>query len=308
VNFLWYRLSWPPFERFFGAPLDLTHSPTPMPLPGRSRKIVTVYDLFFLEDPGRSVREARRVFAGNVGASLAAADGILAISEFTKRSILERFPVPEEKVAVAPLGLDPLFAEDVPAVTLDETRRKHRLPERFILFVGAVEKRKNLVNLLEALARVRRAGEPVDLVLAGREGEASAEVAAAAERLGLGPAVRNLGYLLDTEVRDLYRLARIFAFPSLCEGFGLPLLEAMASGLPAAVSRTGALPEVGGDAAAYFEPEDPADIARVILELLGDEARRRELAENGKRRASEFSWAETARRTLTFYERTAGAR
>jgi glycosyltransferase involved in cell wall biosynthesis len=82
----------------------------------------------------------------------------------------------------------------------------------------------------------------------------------------------------------------------------------MASGLPAAVSRTGALPEVGGDAAAYFEPEDPADIARVILELLGDEARRRELAENGKRRASEFSWAETARRTLTFYERTAGAR
>ena len=308
VNFLWYRLSWPPFERYFGGRLDLTHSPTPMPLPGRSRKIVTVYDLFFLDDPGRSVREARRVFAGNVGASLAAADGILAISEFTKRSILERFPVPEEKIAVAPLGLDPLFAEDVPAATLDETRRKHRLPERFVLFVGAVEKRKNLVNLLEALARVRRAGEPVDLVLAGREGEASAEVEAAVERLGLGPAVRNLGYLPDTEVRNLYRLARLFAFPSLCEGFGLPLLEAMASGLPAAVSRTGALPEVGGDAAAYFEPEDPADIARVLLELLENEPRRRELAENGKRRASEFSWADTARRTLTFYERTAGAR
>ncbi len=307
VNFLWYRLSWPPFERFFGGRLDLTHSPTPVPLPGRSKKIVTVYDLFFLDDPGRSVREARRVFAGSVGASLAAADGILAISEFTRRSILDRFPVPEEKIAVAPLGLDPLFGEDIPAATLEKTRRKYQLPERFVLFVGAVEKRKNLVNLLEALARVRRAGEPVEFVLAGREGEASAEVGAAVERLGLGPAVRMLGYLPDPEVRDLYRLARLLVFPSLCEGFGLPLLEAMASGLASAVSRTGALPEVGGDAAAYFEPEDPADIARVILGLLGDEPRRRELAEKGKRRASGFSWAETARRTLAFYERTAGA-
>jgi glycosyltransferase involved in cell wall biosynthesis len=308
VNFLWYRLSWPPFERYFGGRLDLTHSPTPVPLPGRSRKIVTVYDLFFLDDPGRSVREARRVFARNAGASLAAADGILAISEFTRRSILERFPVPEEKITVAPLGLDPQFAEEVPAAVLEETRRRHGLPERFVLFVGAVEKRKNLMNLLEAMTRVRRAGEPVDLVLAGREGEASAEVAASAERLGLGQAVRILGYLPDTEVRDLYRLARLLVFPSLCEGFGLPLLEAMASGLPAAVSRAGALPEVGGDAAAYFEPEDPADMARVILELLGDGPRRRDLAEKGKRRASGFSWAETARRTLAFYERTAGAR
>lgn len=308
VNFLWYRLSWPPFERYFGGRLDLTHSPTPVPLPGRSRKIVTVYDLFFLDDPGRSVREARRVFARNAGASLAAADGILAISEFTRRSILERFPVPEEKITVAPLGLDPQFAEEVPAAVLEETRRRHGLPERFVLFVGAVEKRKNLMNLLEAMTRVRRAGEPVDLVLAGREGEASAEVAASAERLGLGQAVRILGYLPDTEVRDLYRLARLLVFPSLCEGFGLPLLEAMASGLPAAVSRAGALPEVGGDAAAYFEPEDPADMARVILELLGDGPRRRDFAEKGKRRASGFSWAETARRTLAFYERTAGAR
>jgi glycosyltransferase involved in cell wall biosynthesis len=306
VNFLWYRLSWPPFERFFGGRVDLTHSPTPVPLPGRSKKIVTVYDLFFLDDPGRSVREARRVFAGNLGAFLAAADGILAISEFTRRSILERFPVPEEKIAVAPLGLNPLLAADVPAAVLEKTRHKYGLPERFVLFVGAVEKRKNLVNLLEALAKVRKAGEPVDLVLIGREGEASAEVGAAVERLGLGPAVRSLGYLPDSEIRDLYRLARLLVFPSLCEGFGLPLLEAMASGLPAAVSRTGALPEVGGDAAAYFEPEDASDIARVMLELLGDEPRRRGLAEKGKRRASGFSWAETARRTLAFYERTAG--
>ena len=306
MNFLWYRLSWPPFERFFGGRIDLTHSPTPVPLPGRSKKIVTVYDLFFLDDPGRSVREARRVFAGSLGASLAAADGILAISEFTRRSILERFPVPEEKIAVAPLGLNPLLTVDVPAAVLEKTRRKYGLPERFALFVGAIEKRKNLVNLLEALAKVRKAGEPVDLVLAGREGEASAEVGAAMERLGLGPAVRALGYLPDPEIRDLYRLARLLVFPSLCEGFGLPLLEAMASGLPAAVSRTGALPEVGGDAAAYFEPEDASDIARVILELLRDEPRRRELAEKGKRRASGFSWADTARRTLAFYERTAG--
>jgi glycosyltransferase involved in cell wall biosynthesis len=307
VNFLWYRFSWPPFERFFGGPLDLTHSPTPVPLPGRSKKIVTVYDLFFLEDPERSVREARRVFARNAAASLEAADGILAISDFTRRSILEHFPMSEEKIAVAPLGLGPQFLQDVPAASLEETRRRLRLPGEFILFVGAIERRKNLVNLLEAFARLRNAGHAIDLVLAGKEGEASAEVAAAAARLGLGSAVRTLGYLADREIRDLYRLARLLVFPSLCEGFGLPLLEAMASGLPAAVSRTGALPEVGGDAAAYFEPEDSEDMARVVGNLLGNEAKRRELAEKGKRLASRFGWAETARRTLAFYERTAGA-
>jgi len=118
----------------------------------------------------------------------------------------------------------------------------------------------------------------------------------------------RLGYLPDSEVRDLYRLARIFVFPSLCEGFGLPLLEAMACGLAAAVSREGALPEVGGEAAAYFDPIDPDEIAGTLLGLLGDAGKRRELIEKGKRRSVLFRWEVTARETLAFYEKVAGAR
>ena len=308
MNFLWYRLGWPPLDSFFGTKLDLTHSPTPLALPTAGGKIVTVYDLFFLDQPGKANRQARDVFTKKAGESLEKADGILTISEFTRRAVLERFSLDETKIKVTPLGLNPLFLEDVPTQVLEATRRKYALPERFLLFVGAVEFRKNLVTLIEALALVHGKGEKAALVIVGREGEDSPNLDVAISRCGFGAWVKCLGYLPDSELRRLYRLAHLFVFPSLCEGFGLPLLEAMACGLPAAVSRAGALPEVGGDAACYFDPEDPAGIAAVLLELLGDAGKRRELTEKGKRRSALFSWEVTARETLAFYEKVAGAR
>jgi glycosyltransferase involved in cell wall biosynthesis len=308
VNFLWYRLGRPSLDSFFGTKLDLTHSPTPLALPTGGKKIVTVYDPFFLDHPRKADKQARDVFSKKAGESLENADGILTISEFTRRAVLERFSLDEARIKVTPLGLNPLFFEDVPAEVLETTRRKHALPERFLLFVGAVEFRKNLVTLVEALAKVHEAGEKVALVVAGRKGEDSANLNEVVARLRLGDWVKRLGYLPDSEVRDLYRLARIFVFPSLCEGFGLPLLEAMACGLAAAVSRAGALPEVGGEAAAYFDPIDPDKIAGVLLGLLRDADKRRELAEKGKRRSVLFRWEATARETLAFYEKVAGAR
>ena len=308
MNFLWYRLGRPSLDSFLGMKLDLAHSPTPLALPTRGKKIVTVYDLFFLDQPMKADRQARDVFFKKAGESLENADGILTISEFTRRAVLERFSLDETKIKVTPLGLNPLFLEDVPAEVLETTRGKYALPERFLLFVGAVEFRKNLVTLVEALAKVHEAGEQVALVVAGRKGEDSAHLDEAVTRFRLGDWVKRLGYLPDPEVRDLYRLAHLFVFPSLCEGFGLPLLEAMACGLPAAVSRAGALPEVGGEAAAYFDPSDPDEIAGVLLRLLRDAGKRRELAEKGKERAVLFSWESTARETLAFYEKVAGAR
>jgi glycosyltransferase involved in cell wall biosynthesis len=176
------------------------------------------------------------------------------------------------------------------------------------LFVGAAESRKNLVALVEALAIVHRDGEKIPLVLVGREGEDSINIRKAVAGCGLEPSVRFLGYLPDDEVRTIYRLATLFVLPSLSEGFGLPLLEAMACGTPAAVSRAGALPEIGGAAAAYFEPDDPAGIARTILELLGNESGRQTLVQAGRERAALFSWKETARRTLAFYAKIGGTR
>jgi len=306
LNFLWQRWERPSFDFFFGESMDLTHSPTPLPLPTKGRTIVTVYDLFFLDDPEKADREARQVFFRKTAESLKKADGILTISEFTRTSILERFDLDEGKILVAPPGLAPIFRGDIPAGILEDVRRRFDLPDRFLLFVGALEARKNLVPFIEALAGVHRAGEKIVLVCVGREGEDAAAVKAAAGKLGLGPWVRFPGYLPASDVRALFRLATTFVFPSLCEGFGLPLLEAMAGGLPAAVSRAGALPEVGGDAAAYFDPADTEAMAGVILDILGNEAKRREMADAGKRRAALFDWDRTARLTLELYGKTAG--
>jgi glycosyltransferase involved in cell wall biosynthesis len=306
VNYLWQRWRWPTLDAVFGVRLDLTHSPTPLPLPTRGRKVVTVYDLFFLDEPDKADREARRVFARRIAASLADADGVLTISEFTRRALLTRFALDEKKVRATPLGLGAVFREEPAAEALTARRAALALPERFLLFVGAIEPRKNLPNLLSALGLLRRRGLEVPLIVVGRDGEDSPAVRKRLAELGLEEAVRFLGYRPEREIRDLYRLASVFVYPSFSEGFGLPVVEAMASGVPVVASAAGALPEVGGDAVRYVRPGDPEDIAAGIAELLSDGAAARRLCAAGRRRAALFSWEKTAAATLTFYEEVAG--
>jgi alpha-1,3-rhamnosyl/mannosyltransferase len=307
VNFAWFRLGRPSLDSVFGASLDLTHSPTPLPLPTRGRKIVTVCDLCFMEDPGKADAEARRHFLKRTEASLRRADGIVTISEFTKRALLDRFGLDEAKIKVTPLGLGRPFRDgSVPTGDVAATLRKYGLSGEFLLFVGATEARKNLPALIEALAVVHRTFRPVPLVLVGREGGDHARLLAEIKARGLEAWVRLPGYLPESEVGALYRAASGFVFPSTCEGFGLPLLEAMASGLPAAVSGVSALPEVGGDAALYFRPEDPEDMAAKIVRLLSDGDLRTALRARGRERAAAFTWEKTAAETLAFYRTVLG--
>lgn len=322
VNLGWYRLGRPSLDSVFGARLDLTHSPTPLPLPTRGLKIVTVCDLFFMDYPGRADAQARRHFLKRTEASLRRADGIVTISEFTKRALRDRFGLDEAKIKVTPLGLSrpfqaPTSAPTAPPPTaalgavgdpVSATLRKYDLPPEFLLFVGATEARKNLPRLIEALAVVHRRFRPVPLVLVGRKGGDHARVLAEIRARGLESWVRLPGYLPEPEVATLYRAASAFVFPSYCEGFGLPLLEAMACGLPAAVSDVSALPEVGGDAALYFRPEDPEDIAAKIIRLLSDEDLRAALRARGRERARAFTWEKTAAETLAFYGTVLGRR
>jgi glycosyltransferase involved in cell wall biosynthesis len=308
VNYMWQTWRWPTLDAVFGVRLDLTHSPTPLPLPTRGRKVVTVYDLFFLDEPDKADREARRVFARRIGPSLSSADGVLTISEFTRRALLARFPLDERKVRATPLGLGAIFREEPSAQALAARRAALALPERFLLFVGAIEPRKNLPNLLGALGLLRRRGLEVPLIVVGRDGEDSAAVRRRLAELGLEEAVRFLGYRPAQEIRDLYRLASVFVYPSLSEGFGLPVVEAMASGAPVVASSAGALPEVGGDAVRYVRPDDPEDIAAGIAGLLTDGDAARRLAAAGRRRAESYSWTKTAAATLAFYEEVAGRR
>jgi len=224
-----------------------------------------------------------------------------------RRGILDRFGLPEEKVLVTPLGLSRAFRAATDPERERALRRELDLPGPFLLFVGASEPRKNLPRLVQAMAILRGRGRRVPLVLAGRPGGDQARLAEAIAKAGLEGLVRLAGYRSDEDIRALYGAATALVFPSLAEGFGLPLLEAMACGLPAAVSGVSALPEVGGDAALYFDPADAAAMAAAIASLLDDESLRLSLRAKGLRRAAGFDWAVTARLTLDFYRRIAGS-
>lgn len=301
VDFLWYKMAWPPLDYFFGTKLDLTHSPAPVFLPTRGKKIITVNDLFFLDSPDRADRAARRNFGGRVGKAVEKADGIITISQFSREAVLDRFRVDEKKIRVIPLGVDSAWRRAPDASELERVRRELDLPGEFLLFVGALEPRKNLVRLAEALKLLHDRGRRVPLLIVGRAGGDSARVREAVERLELTAWVRFAGYLDAETVRSLHHLATLLVFPSLAEGFGLPVLEAMAAGLPVATSRTSALPEIAGEAALFFDPENPEDIAAQVGRLLDDRGLRRSLVEKGKQRAGLFDWSTTAARTLEFY-------
>lgn len=306
LNFLWNSWQWPPLETFFGGRLDLSHSPTPLPLPSKGKKIVTVCDLFFLEDPDKADLEARRVFSKKARTSLERADGIITISRFSRDSIVKACGIAEDKILVTYLGTSPGFKEKSSPEELDRTRRELDLPAEFLLFVGASEPRKNLGALLDALSLVHREYKPVVLVIAGREGGDAETLSKKVKDLNLGAWVKFTGYLSERDIRNLYHLAAGLAFPSLCEGFGLPLLEAMACGLPAAAASAGALPEIAGRAALFFNPHDPQDMARALIRLLSDGPLRQDLIREGLRRAGDFDWARTASQTLDFYKRVTG--
>jgi glycosyltransferase involved in cell wall biosynthesis len=306
VDALWYGYRWPTLDRIARRSIDLTHSPTPLLLPTRGRTIVTVCDLFFLEHPGRADRQARRHFLRRTERALRDADAVVTISEFSRSAIRERFGLDAAKVKAIPLGLNAAFLNPPGEGEVESVRRKYGLPRDFILFVGASEPRKNLPGLVDALALVHERAAKIPLVIAGRPGGDAAAVGRRIEKRRLGYWVRRPGYLQDVEVRALYHAAAAFVFPSFGEGFGLPLLEAMACGLPAAVSGAAALPEVGADAAVYFDPQDPEEIAAALIRILSDSGLRESLRLRGKERARLFRWERTARETLSFYRAVSG--
>ncbi|MBN1272779.1 MAG: glycosyltransferase family 4 protein [Candidatus Aminicenantes bacterium] len=301
LNHLWYRFKWPPLDFFFGEKLDLTHSPTPLLLPGRGKKVITICDLFFLEPSHLADKEAVRYFAPGLKNSLLKADGIVTISHYTKDRILEKFSVDDKKIRVIHLGLDGKNRSDIPPEKLALVRKKWNLPQNFLFFVGAVERRKNLINLMAALNSIRSSGFFLPLVIAGKKGGDTANVLSYIRDNNLENDVRILGYVPEEDLPALYKAASVFVFPSLCEGFGLPVLEAMAAGKPAAVSREGAVPEVAGEAAVYFDPGDPRDIADKILNILKEPGLRDKLAAAGPKKAREYRWTITAEETLAFY-------
>lgn len=289
--------------------LDVSHYTNSVaPVWSSCPSVVTIHDMtlwLFPEYHGR-----RRLLAMRPFVPLAArrAAAIITVSESARRDIVRILGVPEEKVHVIYEAPAPHFRRVAPHPKLDSLRDHLALPERFILHVGTIEPRKNLVRLLEALALLRRADPTCTLVLAGQRGWRDEAVFATAERLELGDAVRFLGYVSPETLVALYNLATVAAFPSLYEGFGLPVVEAMSCGTPVVCSTRGALAEVAGEAAEFVEPTEVESIADGLQRVLDDEARHAELRAQGLERAGGFSWAAAARRTRYIYALAAGER
>lgn len=301
INFLWYRMGWPALDVFFKTALDLTHSPTPLPLPTNGKKVITVYDLFFFEHPELTDRETRQTFLRGVADSVENADGIVTISHSTEDQIVRRFCVDREKIRVISPGIDLDKWKQVEQQDLDRIKTDFDLPPDFLLFVGAFEPRKNLPNLLRALKIVHDRYRKIPLVLIGRKGQDSDNVRKGIQDLELESWVKVLGYMDDTKLKCVYRLASLFVFPSLWEGFGIPLLEAMASRLPIVTSRISALPEIARDAAEYADPQDPGDIAAKIIDVLANRDLREKITSAGEKRVQYYSWERAAAETLDFY-------
>ncbi len=285
--------------------LDLLHglafvSPTISPCPS----IVTVHDLSFALFP--------KLFHGMNAAylrlftrlSCGRAARIIAVSENTRADVIRHYHVPAWRVVAIPHGVSPVF-HPRPVHEIRDFRQKHSLPEHFILAVGTLEPRKNLPMLIQAFARLAlRPGQQrrdVKLALVGGKGWYFTEIFAAVEGLGLKDQVLFPGYVPGDDLPMWYNTADVLAFPSRYEGFGMPVLEAMASGTPVVVSTASSLPQVAGDAALMAAPDDVEAWAAALDRALGDAALREELRARGIARAANFTWEETAHRTAGVY-------
>ena len=276
-----------------------------IPLVGRSGKyVVTVHDVIPLILPETFTPRHRLVVRLALARVRRKADLVVVPSHAVKRDVVRRVGLPENRVVVTHEGCEPRFRPVRSAAARRDVAARYGLPPRYVLAVGTLEPRKNLTTLLEAFARLRLDGEvdaDLRLVLAGARGWLDEPIFATVRSLGLEDAVRFTGFVDDADLPAVYSGAALFVFPSLHEGFGLPLLEAMACGVPVVTSNISSMPEVAGDAAVLVDPRDTDGLAAAIARLLRDEALRDRLREAGIARARQFSWEATARRTLDAY-------
>ncbi len=286
------------------AGVDLLHSlANTGPLRGRFKRVVTVHDLIHRVHPEAHFGRAAGAMRWLVLLAARRSDRLIVPSEATRRDVVAKLRIAGERIDLVPQGV---AAPLRPAADPAGLRERLGLGDRpLVLSVAAMRPHKNLARLIDALALIPAERRPL-LVLAGYPTGHEAELRARAARLGILSEVRFPGWIPAADLEALYATASAFVFPSLYEGFGLPVLEAMARGLPVACSGRGSLAEVAGDAARLFDPERPAQIAAAIDTLLGDPAEAERLRSAGLERAARFTWAATARGTLASYERALG--
>jgi glycosyltransferase involved in cell wall biosynthesis len=289
-----------PQDRMFPG-IDLFHATDHLlPRLSRVKSVFTLHDLIFRLYPETHKPLNRWFLTLTMPRFLQAADAVITVSRHTATDAMRFYGLDEKKIHVIHEGVNPLFR---PASTeaIARVRQKYALPDRFILSLGTIEPRKNLTALLDAYRTLRGAGSDVGLVFAGKKGWLYEGFFRRLRELGLEDKVVFTGFVPEADLPALYSAAELFVFPSLYEGFGLPVLEAMACGTAVISSNAASLPEVSGDAALLVDPTGVADLAGAIEEVLDNNVHREELEGKGPEQAGRFSWDKAAEQTLEVY-------
>jgi glycosyltransferase involved in cell wall biosynthesis len=323
LNFAWHRLGWPPVETLAGGTFDVVQSPHPLLLPARAAaQVITIHDLNFITHPERTRAEIRRDYPALARDHAHRADAVLVPSAYTAGEVERLLGVARDRIAICPPGAP------------DWIPRPAAPKDGYVLFFSTLEPRKNVGGLLDAYERLLSSPERLalqhgdrapglqpsdvargaegargfrpsvripELVLAGRATDEAKPWLDRINRPPLRGAVRHIGYVDANDRRALYEGARLLVQPSFDEGFGMPVLEAMALGVPVVAANRGSLPEVLGDAGPLVDPDQPSDIAHAIARVLDDDAFAAACAEKGLARARAFRWDETAHRVYDIY-------
>lgn len=301
---IWQRARLPlPVELFTGK-IDLFHA-TDFVLPytlGSTRTLLTVHDLSFVRVPEAASPPLKAYLDAVVPRSVERADHLLADSAATKEDLIDLYKTPADKITVLYSGVDRRFRRVSDRGALESTRAKYGLADRrYVLSVGTVQPRKNYSRVIRALAEARASGLDLRYAIAGGKGWLEAEMQHTIASTGMGDYVHLLGFVDDEDLPALYSGSRMLLMPSLYEGFGLPILEAMACGVPVIASNISSLPEVAGDAAILVDPNDTAALGDAMLAVETESTLREQLIQKGYRQAEKFSWRRSAAQLLSVY-------
>jgi len=273
--------------------LDVFFSPTHyLPLFSVVPSVVSIFDLSYLKYP--ELFKKKDLYQLKIWGrySIKRAKAVITISESSKNAIIEEYKLASDKVHVVYPGIKELINNR--EINMTDLQKKYGIKKNFILFVGTIQPRKNIARMVEAISQIPE----LELIVVGKKGWQYEGILDSPRKFGVENRVKFLEFVPDEELSELYKNAICFVLPSLYEGFGLPILEAMKYGCPVVTSNTSSLPEAGGDAALYFDPEDSSDIAEKIKKLLSDDKFREDMIEKGYKQAKKFSWEKAAKETL----------
>jgi len=264
--------------------------------------VVTVHDVSFKRYPKYFSIRDRLLFATLLPLTLRRAKAVIAVSNHAKEEIVDVFPYLKEKIHVTHGAADPMFQPIQSLELLKNIRVRYGIRSGYILAVGNLQPRKNLIRVIKAFSFVHRQINDIQLIIVGKEHWQFSKVYSAVKQFGLENHVAFTGYVPNDDLVMLYSFAKVFVYPSLYEGFGLPILEAMSCGVPVVTSNTSSMPEVAGDAALLIDPQQEDQIAKAILKILNNADLAASLSDKALRRAQFFSWQKTAQETVDIYQ------